>query len=274
VLQLPPIGRSRRTANRAGLAASARDSLRNRVNLNIPSQKVWHLMNTRIEKQCAARELFLKHSSGVLSTISVDLPGYPFGSVTPYCVDDHCRPVIYISHIAQHTKNILADARVSLTVVENNADSDDVQAQGRVTCIANARPISHDETYVSDRYFRYFPSARQFEQTHDFSFFRLELVRIRFIAGFGQIYWVEADEFMTKNPFSEAQVLQIIQHMNNDHNDALRHYCKGESAEMIGIDAEGFDLLKSGKKLRFTFETPIRNVGEARQALIAMAKSE
>src|SRR5215471_16419772 len=85
----------------------------------------------------------------------------------------------------------------------------------RVTCIANARPIGGDETYVSNRYFRYFPSARQYEQKHDYSFFRLELVRMRFIGGFGEIYWVEAHEFMTKSPFSEAQELQIIQHMNN-----------------------------------------------------------
>jgi putative heme iron utilization protein len=226
-----------------------------------------------MEKQSAARELFLKHSSGVLSTISIDVPGYPFGSVTPYCVDDHCRPVIYISHIAQHTKNIIADSRASLTVIENIGNSDDVQAQGRVTCIANARPIGREEVSVSDRYFRYYPSARQYDQTHDFSFFRLELVRVRFIAGFGQIYWVEAGEFMSKNPFSAAQELQIIQHMNNDHREALRHYCKGDSADMIGIDAHGFDVLKAGKKVRFTFETQIRNMAEARQTLITMAKS-
>src|SRR5215510_1975732 len=109
-------------------------------------------MNTEMEVRWAARELFLKHSSGVLSTISIDLPGKQFGSVTPYCVDDQCRPVIYISHIAQHTKNIIADSRVSLAVVENNGDSEDVQAQARVTCIANARPIARDERYISDRY--------------------------------------------------------------------------------------------------------------------------
>lgn len=222
--------------------------------------------------QDGARELFLKHSSGVLSTISIDVPGYPFGSVTPYCVDDRSRPVIYISHIAQHTRNIIADSRVSLTVVDGNGDSDDVQAQGRVTCIANARPIGQGQAYIADRYFRYFPSARQYDQTHDFSFFRLELVRIRFIGGFGQIHWVEPAEFMAANPFSEAEALQIIQHMNNDHPDALRHYCAGDAAEMIGIDANGFDVRTAGRKVRFTFDTPIRNMAEARQALVAMAK--
>lgn len=231
-------------------------------------------MNTPIPKNRAARKLLLQQSFGVLATISLDVPGYPFGSVTPYCVDDQCRPVIYISHIAQHTKNIIADSRVSLTVVENNGASDDVQAQGRVTCIANARPMGEDDAGARERYFRYFPSARQYDQTHDFAFFRLELVRIRFIGGFGQIYWVEPGEFMTKNPFSAAQESRIIQHMNNDHSDALRYYCGGESAEMAGIDADGFDVLRSGKKLRFTFETPIRNMEEARQALVAMSKQD
>lgn len=216
--------------------------------------------------------MFLQQSFGVLSTISIDVPGYPFGSVTPYCADDQGRPVIYISHIAQHTRNIIADSRVSLTVVENNGGSDDVQAQGRVTCIANAQPMGPDEAHARERYFRYFPSARQYDQTHDFAFFRLELVRVRFIGGFGQIYWVEPAEFMVKNPFSAVQESQIIQHMNKDHSDALRHYCGGGPAVMAGIDADGFDVLKSGEKLRFTFETPIRNMEEARQALVAMAK--
>jgi heme oxygenase (biliverdin-IX-beta and delta-forming) len=220
----------------------------------------------------SARNLLLRESFGVLSTISLDVPGYPFGSVAPYCTDELCRPVIYISQIAQHTQNILRDARVSLTVVEKNLDSDDVQARGRVTCVADARPIGEGETQIRERYFRYFPSARQYEQTHDFVFFRLEPVRMRFIGGFGQIYWIEPDEFMAKNAFSFQQESRIIDHMNNDHADALRHYARGASAVMVGIDGEGFDLLASGKKLRLEFATPVNNMEDARQALIAMMK--
>src|ERR1700747_1279315 len=99
-----------------------------------------------IEENRAARELFLQESFGVLSTISVDLPGYPFGSVTPYCADEQGRPVIYISYIAQHTKNIVADSRVSLTVFEAQQGATDIQAQGRVTLIGDARPVDGDQT--------------------------------------------------------------------------------------------------------------------------------
>ena len=189
-----------------------------------------------MNKSLSARGLLLKESFGVLSTISLDVPGYPFGSVTPYSVDDQCRPIVYISQIAQHTRNIIADPRVSLTVVENSGGSDDVQAKGRVTCIANARPVAETEAGVRERYFRYFPSSRQYDQTHDFVFFRLEPVRVRFIGGFGQIFWVEPAEFMVPNPFSAVQELRIIEHMNNDHRDALNYYAGGTAAMMAGID--------------------------------------
>ena len=224
-----------------------------------------------MKEKNAARRLFLQESFGVLSTISLDVPGYPFGSITPYCADRQCRPIIYISRIAQHTRNILADSRVSLTVFDNSGD-DDVQARGRITCIANARPLDEEEHDVGERYFRYFPSARQYAETHDFEFFWLDLVRVRYIGGFGQIYWIEPSEFMIANPFSAAQESRIIQHMNDDHRDALMHYAGRSSVTMIGIDGEGFDVLQSGKKGRFDFDAAVRTMDDARQALIAMAK--
>jgi putative heme iron utilization protein len=224
------------------------------------------------EKARAARNLFLKENFGVLSTISVDIPGYPFGSIVPYCVDEQCRPVVYISHIAQHTRNLLADPRVSLIVVERNPDSDDVQAQGRVTYIANAQNIGAAEPEIRAKYFRYFPAARQYEATHDFAFFRLELVRLRFIGGFGQIFWVEPKEFLIQNSFSFQEEKGIIDHMNRDHAEALRHYAGGVAAVMTGIDSEGFDMLVAGKKRRREFDSPVFTMEQARQALIAMTK--
>jgi putative heme iron utilization protein len=201
--------------------------------------------------------------------MSVELPGYPFGSVTPYCADATGRPIVYISAIAQHTRNIRANPKVSLTVVERVAETD-IQAAGRVTCVANALPLDAPGA-DAERYFRSFPNARQYQGTHDFAFFRLELVRTRYIGGFGQIYWVEPAEFVLQNPFSPEQESAIIQHMNKDHRQALRRYAGGD-ATMIGIDAEGFDMLRDGAKVRLEFQNPIGTMEEARQALIALAK--
>ena len=71
---------------------------------------------------------------------------------------------------------------------------------------------------------------------------------------------------------STAGTLSYTEHMNEDHGEALKHYTGGKTATMAGIDAEGFDVLSAGKKVRFSFDAPISNMEEARQALVAMAK--
>ncbi|HEY2380645.1 MAG TPA: DUF2470 domain-containing protein [Terriglobia bacterium] len=229
-----------------------------------------------MDKNHAARRLFLGESFGVLSTLSLDVPGYPFGSITPYCGDEAGRPILYISEIAQHTKNLKADPRVSLTVVESESASDDVQSRGRLTLIGNAAPVQDGKGRAGERYFRHFSEARRYEQTHDFVFYRIDLVRLRFIGGFGQIYWVERDEFLAANPFPAAHEARIVDHMNGDHAAALRHYAGGKDAIMTGIDGEGFDLLAGDaanrRKLRIHFENPVKNMDEAREALVAMSR--
>ena len=86
-----------------------------------------------------ARELLLKEYRGVLSTHSKAMPGFPFGSVVPYCLDADGYPLILISRIAQHTHNLKQDGKCSLLVGERGAE--DVQAVGRLTLLAEARPL-------------------------------------------------------------------------------------------------------------------------------------
>ena len=78
---------------------------------------------------------------------------------------------------------------------------------------------------------------------------------------------------MIDNPFTAAQESRILDHMNNDHRNALKHYADGLDATMIGIDAEGFDVSTPQGKRRFSFDRPVKSMEEARQALVAMAKS-
>jgi len=222
----------------------------------------------------AARRLLYHQSMGVLSTHSVDVEGYPFGSIAPYALDYEGQPAMLISEIAQHTRNIKRDRRVSLTVFDQCAD--DPQASGRLTWIGDAEPISMSETEVRRRYLRYFPSAESYFDTHDFTFYRIRLRRARFIGGFGEIYWVESDSMILTNPFRASEE-SIVDHMNSDHANALIHYCellghRVEAAAMTGIDSEGFDLLANKRKLRFDFDSPIYTVEEARAALVRLAR--
>jgi putative heme iron utilization protein len=125
---------------------------------------------------------------------------------------------------------------------------------------------------------RYFPSAESYFETHDFSFYRIRLRRARFIGGFGQIFWIEPDAMLVKNPFRETE-RGIVKHMNRDHQKALVHYCKVlggvevESVTMTGIDSEGFDMLADKRKLRIDFDSPIQTAEEARAALVKLARA-
>ena len=228
------------------------------------------------EKARTARRLLHRESVGVLGTHSVDVEGYPFGSIAPYALDYDGEPVMLISDIAQHTRNIKRDARVSLTVFERLVA--DPQAAGRLTWIGDATPIERSEGAIRDRYLRYFPSSASYFEMHDFSFYRVRLRRARFIGGFGQIFWIERDDLVAANPFRESEA-EIVDHMNVDHRKALAHYCRTlaglEPAEvaMAGIDAEGFDMLADGLRVRVDFDAPIATPEEARAALVRLARS-
>ena len=225
-----------------------------------------------------ARALFSSQDHGVLSSHSVDQPGYPFGSITPYCLNRDGLPVILISNLAQHTHNIAANNKVSLIASER--DVDDAQAAARITYIGDATPIDSDYVDTAERYYRYFPDSRDFHKTHDFNFYTIDLVRARYIGGFGQIYWVEKTEFLKANPFSMQEENDMVNHMNNDHQAAMQHYCdlfdidydKEEQLTMVGIDSEGFHLRLGSQLRRIEFEYPVTKAVEVRQAMVELAK--
>ncbi|MGH8492527.1 MAG: HugZ family protein [Moraxellaceae bacterium] len=231
------------------------------------------------EAGLAARELLLSVSQGVLSTQSKEMPGYPFGSVVPYCLNAAGEPVFLISDIAQHTKNVKADARCSLIVVAGGAD---VQAEARLTLVGDCVPVPADEVEaVAARYGSFFPESKDYHKTHDFSFFVLKTKRCRFIGGFGSIHWLEPEAVLLANPFPGERELGMVGHMNADHADAILHYCaqynlavpEGVQPVMTGIDAEGINLRIGKRHARIAFEVPVSTPLAARETLVAMARA-
>ncbi len=224
-----------------------------------------------------ARSLLLQESAGILSTHSQALPGYPFGSVAPYCLDLNGRPVILISTIAQHTKNIVSDNHVSLTVTQSGQV--DVQAASRVTIMADADCVTQVQEKDVLRYYEFFPDSRNYHSTHDFDFYTLEPVKIRFIGGFGEIYWLEPGDVFIKSPFTHEQEYSMVVHMNEDHADTMRHYCAQAAIDisadcnpaLAGIDGEGFHLRLDKRVERFDFDTPVVTAQDVRKALVALA---
>ena len=221
---------------------------------------------------------FLRRTrSGVLSTHSRRFEGFPFGSVAPFVLDHEGHPLILISTIAEHTKNIQHDPRVSLIAFD--PASPDMQAGARLTLLGEARLADKQDGALRARYLRYFPQAAQYFDMHDFLFHRIEITQARYIGGFGNIHWIPGDELRPPANQLAAQESGIVAHMNADHADSLQAYCRhlhaleANSVEMVGIDSDGFDLRADGAILRCDFDTPISDAQSARAALVALSKA-
>ncbi|PKO45672.1 MAG: pyridoxamine 5'-phosphate oxidase [Betaproteobacteria bacterium HGW-Betaproteobacteria-22] len=228
--------------------------------------------------------LFLRSTrNGILSTHSAKFAGYPFGSVTPFVLSHACQPVILISTLAEHTKNIAANPKVSLLVFAGDGD---LQANARLTLLGEAYTINKDEdAELRARYLRYLPQTSSYFDMHDFSFYRIEISQLRYIGGFGKMSWVSENALTADldigTPLA-SQEAAIIAHMNADHTDSLISYCKhihaveAMDAQMLGIDCDGFDVCAkqhdSSTLLRFNFEQPIHDAASARAALVSLSR--
>ena len=233
-----------------------------------------------------ARSLLQAERNGTLSTLSKKMAGWPFGSIAPYALTAGGEPLILISEIAEHTRNIRADARVSLLVQESAAIADP-QAGGRVTVVGYAMPVT--QTFIDDarrRYLDLFPKSASYFEAHDFSLFQIKPTQVRFIGGFGEIYWLEGREMTDASADSSdplaPHVAMLCDHMNEDHADALRLYATvfakidADAAKMIHVDAAGFDMAAieggSHKHLRIDFPSPVTTTDEVRAAMVDMVR--
>lgn len=125
---------------------------------------------------------------GVLSTHSLAELGYPFGSITSYIINPEGDIAIFISHLAEHTHNIQANAKVSLTIFDPN-DAENPISGPRITCLAQAM-IAEEDLSLREAYLNRFPEAEMILTLPGFHFYLLKLVKVRLVAGFGQAKWL------------------------------------------------------------------------------------
>jgi putative heme iron utilization protein len=139
----------------------------------------------------AARALLAAETIGVLSTISVHRPGYPYGSVTPYALSADGAPLLLLSRLAAHTRNLVADPRAGLFVGDRSAAADP-QAGARVSLLGQVRPVADvDVDDARARYLARWPRAADYFALGDFTLWRFDIEEARLIAGFGEIRWLE-----------------------------------------------------------------------------------
>lgn len=179
----------------------------------------------------------LLHSAteAALATHSTTLPGYPLATVVLFATDEHHRPVMLISSLAEHTKNLVADPKASL-LVSRMLDGGEME---RVSLVGEVKPIDADPRFVK-RYLRYQPTAERFLQLGDFRFHRFEPIKIRTIGGFGKATWLDGERLMDAPSLPLADEELILQRAND--------------RRLSGVDAYGMDVRTDDgmKRVRFS----------------------
>src|SRR3989442_2300796 len=196
-----------------------------------------------------ARTLMYLGRIGSLSTLSRKQPGFPFGSVMPYGLDDHGRPIFLISTMAMHTQNLQADPRASLLVTQEDTGGDPL-GSSRVTLVGNVLPLPESEVAEArELYLAGYANSKYWVDFEDFSFYRMDVVDVYYVGGFGVMGWVSASEYDRSQPDPRADSMaEIMQHMNADHKDALvllaKKFARTESQEatITDVDRLGFHV--------------------------------
>jgi heme iron utilization protein len=218
-----------------------------------------------------------------LSTHSLKQPGFPFGSVMPYGLDDRGRPIFLISTMAMHTQNLRADPRASLLIAQADSGGD-VLGASRVSLLGDVSPIGEAERAEARKlYLARYENSKYWVDFEDFSFYRMNVVDVYYVGGFGVMGWVNAADYSNAKPDPLADsAAGIVQHMNTDHKDALLHLTRAfagieaQEVVMTSVDRLGFHVrAKTHEGMRGTriaFLREVRNSGETRKVLVEMVQ--
>lgn len=230
-----------------------------------------------------ARTLVAAVGTGTLCTIAKEPAGFPYGSFVTFAMDA-ASPVLFISNLAEHTKNLKADARASLLVAESGEA--DPLANGRVTLIGHGRRLEGggERESAKDAYLAAHPKAAHYVDFADFGFWRIDVDAVRYIGGYGRMSWVEPEDWRDGAPDPIApHAGGIIEHMNADHGGAMVAYCRAltkaadtTEATMTGVDRYGFEMSaltgRGPRPVRLAFSAPISTPDDARREMVELVK--
>ena len=231
--------------------------------------------NGDFDPQKAAKKLIRERLTGALATL-LPSSGGPYCSLVNVATAHDGSPLLLISKLALHTKNILSDARASL-MLDERKEGDPLEG-ARVTLMG--RMVATDDPRARSRYLARHPEAEQFAQFADFAIYRMEIDNAHLVAGFGRIVDLGRSDLLTDVRDAEALIeaeADAVAHMNADHRDALALYATrllGAPAgewRCTGCDPEGLDLRLGRDGLRLSFPQAVRAPGSLRAVLKELA---
>ena len=226
----------------------------------------------------AVKRLIREARMGALATLDAD--GGPYVSLVQFATLPDGAPVLLLSALARHTRNLQREARVSLLVDERRM-GDELQGaraslQGRIARLTEPSDIDT----ARRRFLARHPDAAGFAGFADFAFYRVTLDSAHLVAGFGRIMDVDGAQLAT--PVADAGELLgaepgAIEHMNEDHRDAIQlyalHLVGAGPADwrIIGIDPDGCDLMAGTDVRRLSFPRRVTTARAMREVLVELA---
>jgi len=211
----------------------------------------------------AVRQLWAGRFQGVISTHSAAEPGYPFGSLVPYCLDRDGLPILLISHLAQHARNLEADPRCAFTVSEPGPG--DVQQGQRLTCIGDCAPCPGSDLDAIRRYLDYFPGGRMYYEQLNFRPYRLRPRRFHYNGGFAAARWLGNERVLRRSPLepeAEATLANALTRSLGPRLAALMPATGAAPVRIVGIDPWGLDVGQGDRLRRLPFPRPLVEAGE------------
>jgi heme iron utilization protein len=230
------------------------------------------------------RTLLAATRTAALSTVAVDPAGFPFGSLVAYAVDDVGRPLLCLSDLAEHSRNLAANPRASLMAADTGTG--DPLALARVTVLGSVEELAGAERAAALETYRALHPDAFYSAFDDFRLYRLEVASVRYVGGFGRMSWVSAADHAAAEPDPlRAHAAGIVGHMNDDHADALVAYCRTfggrpatDAARMATVDRYGFLMLAtdggSSKRsaVRIPFGRRVDTAAEVRAVMIELLR--
>jgi putative heme iron utilization protein len=199
----------------------------------------------------------------------------PYASLVLVAFDHDAAPILLVSRLAEHTKNLIGNDRVSL-LCDGTAGLAEPLTGPRVTLLG--RIGKTEEPRHRARFLSRHPSAEMYAGFGDFAFYQIEVERAHIVAGFGKIHWLDDYIYADETQALAETEAEILQHMNADHADAVQLYAQrllgrsGDGWRLCGIDAEGCDLIRDQDLARLSFGKTIATAEEARAELVRLVK--
>jgi len=222
-----------------------------------------------------AKKLLREGRSGALATLMAS-KGDPYCSLVNVATEADGSPLLLLSRLAIHTKNLLSDPRASL-MLDERKEGDPLQ--GARVMLMGTIEVTKDPN-ARRRYLDRQPDAEAFVDFGDFSFYRLHATGAHLVAGFGRIVDLDRAQLLVDLAGADALVAaeaEVVDHMNRDHADAVRLYATKLLGAVdapwrcVGCDPEGLDLQNERIGLRLPFSQRVNSPGGLRQVLKDLA---